>query len=77
MYRKMFFLLTKIINFIKFIVKNKIFFFVGKSYIKLWKYITHKLPVAQSAWELKLQGEESPTVYVAITISNHLKNDMK
>ena len=51
----MFFLLTKIINFIMFIVKNELFFFVGKSYIKLWKYITHKLSVAQSAWELNFK----------------------
>ena len=73
----MFFLLTKIINFIKFIVKYQLFFFSLVNLILNWKYITHKLPVAQSAWELKLQGEESPTVYVAISISNHLKNYMK
>ena len=74
----MFFLLTKIINFIKFIVKYQLFFSLVNLILN-WKYITHKLPVAQSAWELKLQGEESPTVYVAISISisNHLKNYMK
>ena len=56
MCRKMFFFfLTKIINFTKFIVKNQKKFFVGKSYIKLWKYIMHKLLVAQSAWELNFK----------------------